>query len=165
MCFEDPTQPYALPLEVHDNRMTFSVLLLKVTELRSGVHQSRLGFPYPVRRLVTDPNAQVGDHEKALHFAASPDVAHLLQSYGSHRLAVLPAPQVWDPVNWRGFQSRCWHSRGALTLFCYDCEGVELDVVPNAAFWHDLKLSPEYLSPEFIHSVWHKQKRLPRNEA
>jgi hypothetical protein len=165
MCYYDPTQPFGLPLEVRGNQLTYSLLLLKVTELRFGVHQSRMGFTYPVRRLVTDPNALVGDHERALHFAVSPAIADRLNSYGSHRLAVLPAPEVWDPVNWRGFQNRCWHSGGCVALFCYDCEGVELEVVPNPAFWQDLKLSPEYLSQDFIHSVWRKQTPLPRNDA
>jgi hypothetical protein len=146
MCFEDPTQPYAMPLEVHrtwlhTNVLTYSLLLLKVTQLCGDVHRSRMGgFAYPVRQLVTDPNAQVGKHERALHFAASPAVAHQLNSYGSHRLAVLPARKVWDPVSRRGLRNRCWHSNGALTLFCYDCEGVTLDVVRNPAFWSDLKL-------------------------
>jgi hypothetical protein len=164
MCFEDPTRPYAFPLDVRQswfntNVLTYSLLLLKVTGFHNDMHWSRMAFPYPLRQLVSDPNARVGDHERALHFAASPAVAHMLNSYGSHRLAVLPAPKVWDPVNWRGYQNRCWHSGGCVPLFCYDCEGVELDVVSNPDFRHDLKLSPEYLSEDFIHKVWQSEKR------
>jgi hypothetical protein len=167
MCFEDPTQPYAFPLDVrrswlfHTDVLNYSLLLLKVTTVWSGMHCSRGGFAYPLRQLVSDSNAQVGDHEKALHFAASPASAHQLNSYGSHRLAVLPGRKVWDSVNRRGLKNRCWHAGQALSLFCYDCENVQLDVVKNPVFWQDLKLSPEYLSDEFRHSVWHKQKLLP----
>jgi hypothetical protein len=172
MCFEDPTQPYAMPLAVHrtwlrTEVLTYSVLLLKVTQLCGDVHRSHMGgFAYPVRQLVNDPNAKVADHQRALHFAASPAVAYQLSSYGSHRLAVLPGRKVWDPVSRRhGLNNRCWHSDSALTAFCYDCEGVTLDVVKDPDFWQDLKLSPQYISDEFIDSVWHKRKRLPRNAA
>jgi hypothetical protein len=133
MCFEDPTQPYAMPLAVHrtwlhTNVLTYSVLLLKVTQLCGDVHRSRMGgFAYPVRQLVSDPNARVGNHQRALHFAASPAVAYQLNSYGSHRLAVLPGREVWDPVSRRcGLNKRCWHSDSALIPFRYNHAAIGL---------------------------------------
>jgi hypothetical protein len=166
MCVKLTDIPYALPLEEHyswNNRrfLTYSLLLTKVTELRNHVHQTR-GFSYHMRHMVYDPNARIGDHQHALHFGSSPESAQSeLISYGSHRLAVLPAPKVWDPVHMDRLQYRCWHSYGAAVLFCYDCEGVELDVVRDPVFRDDLKLSPEYFSKGFIQSVWHKQTQLP----
>jgi hypothetical protein len=162
-----PEPPYALPLEEHytwnnTRKLTYSLLLTKVTVLRNHIHQTRNGFTYPVRQSVYDPNAIVGDHKRALHFGSSPDSAKsLLNSYGSHRLVVIPALKVWDPVHQDCLHYRCWHSYGAAVLFCYDCEGYELEVVTNPAFWSDLKLSPGHFSKEFINSVWHKQKKLP----
>jgi hypothetical protein len=167
MCVELPEAPYALPLEEHrtwnNNRMlTYSLLLTKVTVLQNHVHQTGRGFAYPLRHMVYDPDARVGDHDRALHFGSSPESAQsVLSSYSSHRLAVLPAPQVWDPVYQAHLQYRCWHSNGAAVLFCYDCDRYDLNVVTNPAFWDDLKLSPSYFSKAFIHSVWHKQKKLP----
>jgi hypothetical protein len=166
MCVKLSEQPYALPLEEHyswNHRrfLTYSLLLTKVTELHNNVHQTRR-FSYPIRHMVYDPNAKIGDHKRSLHFGSSPESAETaLSSYGSHRLAVLPAPKVWDPVHSDHLQYRCWHSYGAAVLFCYDCEGVAPDIVTNPDFWDDLKLSPEYFTKGFIHSVWHKQKQLP----
>jgi hypothetical protein len=74
---------------------------------------------------------------------------------------VLPAPKVWDPVHQDQLHYRCWHSYGACVLFCYDCDRYDVDVVTNPDFWDDLRLSPSYFTNEFIHSVWHMQKKLP----
>jgi hypothetical protein len=145
MCFEDPTQPYAFPLALRQSRwlwfqvdvMTYSLLLLKVTTLWNGVHRSQMGggFAYPLRQLVADPHAIMGSHDRGvLHFAASPATAHMLGNFGSHRLAVLPGKALWDPVTRRGLQNRCWHSNSAVPLFCYDCEGVTLDIVNIQTF-------------------------------
>jgi hypothetical protein len=166
LCYEDPFQPYAFLLEEHSTwnhtrKLTYSVMLTKVTELRGNTHWSRGGFPYPIRHLITDPNASINDHERALHFAAHPEHVHWLRTFGSHRLAVLPGRNLWDSVKRRGFQYRCWHSNQCAILFCYDCEGVQLDVVTNPLFWQDLKLTPASVPKELIHSVWHQQKRLP----
>jgi hypothetical protein len=166
MCVYLPDAPYAIPLEEHytwnNNRiLTYSLLLTKVTELRNNVHQTS-GFSYPLRQGVYDQNAIVGDHKRALHFGSTPDSAKsLLNGYGSHRLAVIPARKVWDPVHMCYLHDRCWHSYGASVWFCYDCEGYKLDVVTDPAFWKDLKLGPGYFSKELINSVWHKQKILP----
>jgi hypothetical protein len=167
MCERLPEAPYALPLGEHRTwygvlKIIYSLLLTKVTVLHNHVHQTRNGFTYPIRHMVYDPYAIVGNHQHALHFGSSPDSAKSrLNEYGSHRLAVLPAPKVWDPVHQDQLHYRCWHSYGALVLFCYDCDRYDLNVVTNPAFWKDLNLSPEYFSKELIHSVWHKQKMLP----
>jgi hypothetical protein len=167
MCEYLADKPYALPLAerytwFHKRVLTYSLLLTKVTVLRNNIHQSGLGFTYPLGHMVYDPNAIIGDHTRALHFGSSPESAQTqLNEYGSHRLAVLPAPKVWDPVNPLRLHYRCWHSYGAAVLFCYDCGGYELNIVTNPDFRDDLKLSPKYFSKGFIHSVWHKQKQLP----
>jgi hypothetical protein len=147
MCYEDPTQPYVLPLGLHRTAenilvMTYSLLLGKVTQLRDGQHISYMGFTYPIGRTVPDPNAQVGDHNYGLHFTASPASAHRLPSYSSHRLAVLPAPQMWKSLEDGGDIDRCWHSNGATTLFCLDCENIDLDVLSNVDFWRYLLKNP-----------------------
>jgi hypothetical protein len=165
MCIEDPMQPYALPLEEHRTWnnvrvLTYSLLLGKVTGFRSGEHFSSRGLLYPLRRAVYDLNARAGNHELALHFTASPDSASRLEGYGSHRLAVLPAPKVWDSVSHRGLQNRCWHSLGCTPLFCMDCMRIELDVLTNPDFWKDLQLSPGQSHGIPLFTVWHKQKKL-----
>jgi hypothetical protein len=171
MCEKFDELPYALPLGEpftwHNTRvLNFGLLLTKVTHLRGGMYQSSRGFTYPMRRMVSDPNAIVGRHDLALHFGTTPEsAARKLGSYGSHRLAVLPGRQVWDPVQQRGLTKRCWHAGSCGVLFCYDCAGVQLDVVHDPAFWRDLKLSPDYLSDDFIYSVWYMQKRVPVEEA
>ncbi len=61
----------------------------KVTTKRPGEHVSVHSFTYPIGRTIYDQNAAVGDHDRALHFTASPDSAKYLKgNYGSHRLAV-----------------------------------------------------------------------------
>jgi hypothetical protein len=170
VCEKFAELPYALPLGEpytwnNTRVLNFGLLLTKVTQLRGRVHQSSRGFSYPMQGMVNDPNAIVGRHDLALHFGTTPESAkRKLGSYGSHRLAVLPGPHVWDPVQ-RGFTKRCWHAGSCRVLFCYDCSGVQLAVVRDPAFWHDLKLSPDNLSDDFINSVWHMQKRVPVEEA
>jgi len=163
MCVYDPLEPYALPLERHGNRLTYSLLLGKVTRYWQGQHYSSIAFPYPIRQMVYDPNALLGDHRCSLHFMASPDSARFLQggAYGSHRLAILPAPRVWDRVEDSRLTDICWHSFGAFTLCCMDCLGIELDVLTNPAFWDDLAIQPglPYGIPRDL--VWHKQQQLP----
>jgi hypothetical protein len=170
MCYEDPEIPYALPLEEHrtwnnSRVLTYSLLLGKVTEYRDGEHVSSHGFRYPLRHPAYDANARIGHHEQSLHFTASPDSARYLQGheYGSHRLAVLPAPKVWDSVSRHGLQNRCWHSYGATALFCLDCMGIELAVLTNPDFWQDLQLYSGQSHGIPLFTVWHKQKKLEGN--
>jgi hypothetical protein len=167
MCVKFPERPYALPLETHYTRnnilvLTFSLVLLKVTELRHGLHVSSRGFPFPMRQSVYDPNVRIGHHDYGLHFAASPEGANKLKgSYGSHRLAVLPAPEVWDSVEKAGQTKRCWHSSGAHTLMCLDCNRVELDVLDTSDFWEDLTIRPGRSKNRFgipLDAVWHRTK-------
>jgi hypothetical protein len=110
-----------------------------VTQLRSGRHTSLRGFTYPIGYYVHDANAKVGDHQNGLHFIASVAGSKFLDSFGSHRLAVLPAPQLWDPpVGNDERQERCWHSSGGTMLFCMDCAGYTPADLTNPAFWHEL---------------------------
>ena len=163
MCVEDKLGPYALPLERQGNRLTYSLLLGKVTHYWQGQHYSSNGFWYPIRQMIYDPNALLGNHDYALHFMANPDSARFLLGgeYGSHRLAVLPAPRVWDPIKDSGLKNRCWHSFGAFTACCLDCYRIEVDVLTNPDFWDDLAIQPgqPYGIPQDL--VWHKQQMLP----
>jgi hypothetical protein len=145
MCEADRRAPYAVPLELHETKagilvMVFSLLLWKVMEKWNGEHRSTYCFNYPIGRTIHDANARVGNHRRALHFAASPDGAHLLvENYGSHILAVLPAFHVWDPVKKGMLGSRCWLSSGCTPVACLTCDGLELEVLHDPAYWHDLK--------------------------
>jgi hypothetical protein len=177
MCYYDPAQPYAVPLKFSHTEsgvmvMDYSLLLGKVTEKRNGEHRSCRNFTYPIGRTVRDSNAHAGSHEYGLHFAASPDSAkHLVGiGYGSHRLGILPAPRIWDPIVIAGQTNRCWHSTGATALFCLDCDDIELDVLTNPDFWNDLtkqsRKSRHGLSfTELLDSnaVWH-QRASERND-
>ena len=142
MCLRVPGQPKRLILERHHTRdgtlvETYTFALGKVTEFRTGEHRSQRGFTYPIGQTVFDSNARVGDHENGLHFIADHANARLMDSFGSHRLAVLPAPQLWDLPVESGEQPRrrCWHSSGATTLFCIDCLGLKLEELNNPEFW------------------------------
>lgn len=174
MCYYDAKQPYGLPLEWvrsrdGKDRLIYSLLLGKVTSRnRGGEHLSSRGFTYPIQRPVRDSNARMGDHSNALHFAASPDSAiYLPDSYGSHRLAVAPAPQLWEPPE-RGLTDRCWHSSGAFPLFCVDCEGIDLDVLDDPRFWDDIGLPSNRRDDDFViriprKSVWTREMEWSQN--
>jgi hypothetical protein len=159
MCYHDNQEPYVLPLGLNNRKdIIYSFLLGKVTEYnpRLGVHK-RGDFNYNLRKPVWDSNAVLGDHNRCLHFTANPDSALALPSYGSHRLAVLPAPQLWDDPK-RSLTDRCWHSNGCTPLFCMDCEGVGVDVLGQQDFWRDMNLLPRR-SDDFVlriprDSVW-----------
>jgi hypothetical protein len=129
-----------------------------------------MGFTYPIGRTVHDPKARIGDHSFGLHFFASPDSAKSQGgSYGSHRLAVLPAPQVWASVESSVQTPRCWHSGSATTLLCLDCQRIELDVLTNPDFWEDLKrprslpggIRITYLLAANV--IWHRSVEVPCN--
>ena len=175
MCEYDSSEPLAIPLRRRRTKkglllMDYSILLGKVTQKRNGEHLSSRGFTWPISRTVHDSNALVGDHGRALHFTASPASAHRFNGYGSHRLGVLPAPQLWDPLDENGKQlSRCYHSSGGVILLCMDCDNYQLDVLENPDFWQDLKQPgrlpgglkfSELLASD---SVWHKQVALSCN--
>jgi len=133
MCFKSTEFPFLIPLELlmtntGSHLLTVSMLLGKVTTKRNGEHISSRGMLYPISQTIHDVKAVAGDHQYALHYAPTPECAiGLPDSYGSHRLAVLPAPDVWDPLEeWNPLKeeapaSRCWHSNGATPLFCLDC--------------------------------------------
>jgi hypothetical protein len=109
MCFEDTHLPFIYPLELqHISKdtqlLTVSMLLGKVTTKRNGEHISSRGLLYPIRQTIHDRKAEEGSHKFALHFAATPECNIALpDSYGSHRLAVLPGPQfgILSPKNKR----------------------------------------------------------------
>jgi hypothetical protein len=172
MCYIDATQPYILPLEhrtCKDGRMIliYSLLLGKATTLRNGKHRSMHNFTYPIGHTVYDPHAIVGHHEHGLHFTASPASAHLVNSFGSHRLAVLPAPQLWRSLEQDGHQNRCWHSAGGITFLCVDCENIEFDVLTNPDFLRDLKISRSFTGripfSDLCDSVWRQYATLRLN--
>ena len=80
MCEPITESPYAVPVAAHATGnntrvLIYSLLLTKVTELRHGVHLSWKGFAYPIGRIVTDPNARVGDHSYSLNFGTTPESA------------------------------------------------------------------------------------------
>ena len=171
MCYRDSLEPFGIPLDwvyTRDGReaMVYSLMLGKVTSINSyGEHVSNRGFTYPIQKPVYDSNAVVGDHNRALHFAASPESAtNLLDSYGSHRLAVLPSPQLWEPPD-RKLTDRCWHSSGGTALFCMDCENIDLDVLDKPEFWGDMGMAADRRDDDFVirlprTQVWNRTKVL-----
>jgi hypothetical protein len=174
MCHQFYERPYTVVLKQRHTKkgtlvLIYSLLLGKVTEKRNGQHISTNNFGWPIGRIVHDSNAVVGHHGRALHFAASPDSTKKLGSYGSHRLAVLPAPAIWDPIRKDSYAPRCWHSSGGIATFCLDCDGIELDVINNPDFWQDLKRPRRFPGGVSLtqlladKSVWHKQVEVNLN--
>jgi hypothetical protein len=175
MCEKVNGQPIELILDRYQTKNgtwieTYTFSLGKVTSLTNGEHKSGRGFAYPVGQTVSDPNAMVGNHSTALHFIANP-VTDKLESYGSHPLVVLPAPQLWDPPVENGKQpSRCWHSNGCSILFCITCAGLKPDDLTNPDFWQDITKPRKRTATrkttkkdEFVlrlprNSVWHKER-------
>jgi hypothetical protein len=181
MCFVLAGQPYRLtvarrrvpnssPIEV------YTYVLGKVTQFRRGSHTSLRGFTYPIGRFVHDANAIVGDHVNGLHFIAAVAGSKDVDSFGSHRLAVLPAPQLWDPPVENGAsQERCWHSSGATTLFCLDCAGYTPTELTNPVFWDALtkplrrpNTQQKVKNNDFVlrlprNAVWYKQTAVRSN--
>jgi hypothetical protein len=170
MCYPFKAEPLAVPLKLRLAKsgkriLTYSLLFGKVTEKKFGKHRSIHGFTYPIGRTVFDPNAIVGDHEFGLHFAASPfDVADL-DEYGSHVLAVLPGPKVWDPVRQDDLSGRCWHANACLPAVCLTCDPLSLPELTNPDFWQDLSkwsgsASVDCLFRTPLYQVWHRSRAL-----
>jgi hypothetical protein len=170
VCYEFTAEPLAVPLKLRraksgDLVLTYSLLLGKVTEKKYKHHRSTHGFTYPIGRPVSDRNAIVGDHEFGLHFAASPFDTLELSEYGSHRLAVLPGPKLWDPVTQDGLTNRCWHANGCLPAACLDCENLSLPELTNPLFWQDLSKWSGSAAADCIYNtplykIWHRSRAL-----
>jgi hypothetical protein len=191
MCYKDDSLPFYLPWELRNTSngtrcLTYTILLGKVTTKRNGEHISSRGLLYPIHQTIHDVNAKEGNHEHALHFAANPECTLALpDSYGSHRLAVLPPPDVWDPhEEWNlvkgwdprkelqppkpvDFPSRCWHSNGCTILFCMDCWKLKPEDLTNMDFWRAFKKSCELSDSSLLSlsrdQVWHRQIAVSRN--
>jgi hypothetical protein len=157
------------PIEIY----TFA--LGKVTsKTKHGEHTSSRDFTYPIGKTVPDPNAKEGSHTFGLHLIPILDCADQLSSYGSHRLAVLPGPQLWEPPVENGEQpNRCWHSSGATTLFCLDSAGFTIADLKNPDFWQSLtkpRSRKQASSDEFVlrlprTAVWHKEREVAQQAA
>jgi hypothetical protein len=176
MCFDDPSVPSLMPVAVTTTStgtklLTVSLLLGKVTTIRRGEHISFRGMRYPLLETIHDPQAIQGSHDSALHFAATPECAiGLPDEFGSHRLAALPAPAVWDPLEkWYAAtdekrKSRCWHSDGCLPLFCLDCENLTPEDLTNPDFWRAM---PTWWGRRMgnrivAEQIWQRQLVLPQ---
>jgi hypothetical protein len=176
MCINVAGQPYRVVLYRYRDkngnpREIYTYVLGKVTELRGGEHKSLRGFTYPLGKTVTDPNAEIGSHVKALHLIADP-ASDRLESFGSHPLAVLAAPQLWEPPVEEGTQPpRCWHSAGVTSLFCLTCAGLTAADLTNPEFWGSLtkprrpRARRKATSDDFVlrlprTAVWHKEREV-----
>jgi hypothetical protein len=167
MCYKDANLPFLYPLELRNigdgtQRLTVSMLLGKVTTKRNGEHISSMGLLYPIRQTIHDTKAKEGSHSQALHFAATPECNIALpDSFGSHRLAVLPGPQIWDPLKEEEPVSRCWHSDGCTPIFCMDCWNLKPEDLNNPDFWRAFKKSCEQSDDSVLRiprdQIWHQQ--------
>jgi hypothetical protein len=167
MCFPDDSFPFILPVAVTATRsgtkhLTVSLLLGKVTTLRHGEHISFRGLRYPLRQPVHDTMAIPGSHDYALHFAATPACTiGLPDEFGSHRLAVLPSPQLWDPFTEQEENSRCWHSDSCIPLFCMDCWQLQPTDLNNPDFWRAFQKRREHADGSLLRipleQIWHRQ--------
>jgi hypothetical protein len=178
MCIQVPGQPFRLVLkrsyaENGTLMEIYTYVLGKVTELRNGEHKSLRDFSYPLWQTVHDPNAEAGSHAKGLHLIANP-ASDQLNEYGSHPLAVLPVPQLWDPPIAKGEQPlRCWHSSGVTPLVCLTCDGLTEGDLKNPTFWHEVTKPRRRMalrrrqgnSDDFVlrlprSAVWHKEREV-----
>ncbi len=171
MCFKSIEFPFLIPLELlmtntGSRLLTLSMLLGKVTTKRHGEHVSSRGMLYPLRQTIHDVKAVAGDHQYALHFAPTPECAiGLPDAFGSHRLVVIPAPDVWDPLPPKALppgkgevpEPRCWHSDGCTPLFCMDCWNLTPSDLNNPDFWRAFKKSCELSDDSVL--------RIPRDEV
>ena len=168
MCFPDASFPFIIPLAENTTRtgthlVTVSLLLGKVTTLRrNGEHISFRGLRYPIGQPIHDTQAIPGSHDFALHFAATPACSiGLPDEFGSHRLAVLPGPRVWEPFTKQEQVGRCWHSDSCTTLFCMDCSKLKPEDLTNPDFWRVFKTSygrnDDFLRTLPLDQLWHRQ--------
>jgi hypothetical protein len=167
MCFADAAFPFIIPLEVKTTStgtqlLTVSLLLGKVTTLRHGEHISFRGLRYPFRQTIHDTKAIPGSHDFSLHFAATPACTiGLPDEFGSHRLAVLPSPQLWEPITEAQENSRCWHADGCTPLFCLDCWHLQPEDLNNPDFWRAFKTccgrNDDFLRTLPRDQLWHRQ--------
>jgi hypothetical protein len=173
MCYEDDTSPFVLPLTETRTQSGLTVwmdslLLGKVTTVRrGGEHISFRGLRYPLLQPVHDTKAIVGDHQHALHFAPTPECTlGLPDEYGSHKVAVLPSRQVWDPYTDEIKKKRCWHADGCVPLFCQTCWNLTPDDLYNPDFWHAFKLycakNGDFLRTLSLEKIWQRQRVLPQ---
>jgi hypothetical protein len=175
MCVYVPGNPYRIVLDQYRDQTgniieTFTYAVGKVTRKpKHSEHISTYGFTYPIGRTVFDPNAQQPrpgqpfSHDLCLHFFQTLNGTGILNHYGSHRLIVLPAPQVWGYPAFNGTPSpRCVHSVGCTPLFCLDCFGLQLKDLKNPDFWRDMTKPRIHSSDDFVlpvprNNVWHRQ--------
>jgi hypothetical protein len=180
MCIKVPGHPRELTLQERRTRNgktieTYTVALGKVTSKhRNDDHTSSRGFTYPIGKTVHDPNVKIGDHQLCLHFIADP-ASDKLDEYGSHRLLILPCPQLWDPPGAGGEQpkSKCWHSSGATSLICVDYAKLTPEDLENPEFWESMTKPPKRArktqkDDDFVlrlprAEVWHKEREFSRN--
>jgi hypothetical protein len=172
MCVDTSTDPFILPLTETTTQSGLTVwmeslLLGKVTTLRrGGEHISFRGLRYPLLQPVHDTKAIVGRHDYALHFAPTPECTlGLPDEYGSHRIAVLPSPQLWDPYTADIRKPRCWHSDGCHPLFCLDCWHMSPDDLYNPDFWQCFKTycakNGDFLRSLSLDQIWQRQIAAP----
>lgn len=180
MCIKSTEFPFLIPLELltsstGSHLLTVSMLLGKVTtKRRNGEHVSSRGLLYPLRQTIHDVQAEAGSHSHALHFAPTPECnIRLPDSFGSHRVAVIPGPAVWDPLEeWNPRKAlhpgtgevpepRCWHSDSCSTLFCMDCWELTPADLNNPDFWRAFKKGCEAADGSVLRipreQVWHRQ--------
>jgi hypothetical protein len=175
MCVETTMRPFILPLVETTTRTgetlrTESLLLGKVTTLRNREHISFKGLLYPLLQPVHDTKAIVGDHQKALHFAATPECTiGLPDEFGSHKVAVLPSRQVWAPYTNEIKKPRCWHADGCIPLFCLSCWNLTPDDLQNPDFWQCFKTycakNGDFLRTLSLDQIWQRQIVVSDNES
>jgi len=176
MCYKSLPQTIALPFAVKRGAdgsvdLLFTLMLGKAVTKRDGVHRTSLD--YPIGRWVVDPNWVPGSHDRCLHFASAYEVMEgRLNSYGSHRILVLPSFHLYGSGGEGGI---CWHDGAALPVLCLDCEGIEdPDLLRHREFWRGVsRLPPEQtfqLTAPFpalargipeANRLWLGRKRLP----
>lgn len=144
MCHKSIPKTIFLPLSLtrHPDGsvdLLTTIMVGKAVSKRNGVHQTSLA--YPMGRWIRDPNWIPGSHERCLHFASAYDVAAgRLNSYGSHRLLILPSTHLYGGGDETGF---CWHDGAALPVLCLDCEGIQVfDPVSQPEFWQSVMNLP-----------------------
>jgi hypothetical protein len=168
MCFQDASAPVIIPVAMEKTRtgtqlLTVSFLLGKVTTLRrNGEHISFRGMRYPIGQTIHDTKAIFGSHDFALHFAATPACTiGLPDEFGSHRLAVLPGPRVWDPMTKKEQAGRCWHSDSCTPVVCLECSKLNPEDLTNPDFWRACNTyygrTDAFLRPISLDQIWHRQ--------